>query len=243
MLLAEYLTKTEFAQQSELRRTLLIAFYHLRIEEISAFTLKQICDWLEKLGYARPNQSRLRTNLKKSKMFVSGGAADHFKIHPSAIEALDTEFPSLSRKTEEVISHDSIVPESLLQKDRAFIRSLIKQINASFENNIYDGCAVLMRRLLEILLILAYQESKIESTIKDSAGNYKQLNAIIDDAEKNSTLGLSRNTRECLDTFRKLGNFSAHKIYYNANRKTIESAILDFKATVEELLYKSGLRT
>ena len=243
MLLAEFLSNAEFSKQNELRRSLLISFYNLRIADISTFTTQQICDWLEGVGYARPNAGRLRAHLKKSRIFVAGGGKDYFKIHPSAIETLDTEFPDLTKKTEDVISYDSIIPESLLQKDRAFIRSLIKQINSSFENNIFDGCAVLMRRLLEILLILAYQNAKLDSAIQDSTGNFKLLNAIIDDAETNKTLGLSRNTRGHLDTFRILGNFSAHKIYYNANRKAIESRILDFKAVIEELLYKSDLRT
>ena len=243
MLLSEYLIKSEFSKQNELRRSLLIAFYNLRIDLISEFTILELSNWLEKIGYSRPNIGRLRSNLKKSRMFVAAREIDHFKIHPSTIETLDSEFPDLTKKTEAVISHDSIIPENLLQEDRAFIRSLIKQINSSYENNIFDGCAVLMRRLLEILLILAYEEAKLKQAIQDGSGNYKQLNSIIDDAEKNTSLGLSRNTREHLDSFRKLGNFSAHKIYYNANRKDIESSILDFRAAVEELLYKSGLRT
>ncbi len=121
--------------------------------------------------------------------------------------------------------------------------SLIKQINCSYENNIFDGCAVLMRRLLEILLILSYQEFGIDAAIKDASGNYKMLNPIIDNAVNNTSLGLSRNTKEHLDTFRKLGNFSAHKIYYNAKKKSIDQVMLDYRATIEELLYKSKLRT
>lgn len=243
MNITEYLIKTEFSKQGELRRSLLAAFYNFRIDGLTSFTIQQLSSVLETLGYARPNPSRLRANLKKSKMFVSIANSDRFRIHPATIETLDIEFPELSKKTEEIVSFNSVLPESLLQKDRAYIKSLIKQINASYENNIFDGCAVLMRRLLEILLILAYQELQIASLIQDSSGNFKLLNAIIDDAKINTKLGLSRNTRENLDGFRKLGNFSAHKIYYNADRKTIESAILDFKAAIEELLYKSGLRT
>lgn len=242
MLQAEFFTKAEFSKQTELRRSLLLAFYNLRVSEVTKFSTQEVCDWLEKSGYPRPNASRLKINFTKSRMFVSGGKTDCFKIHPATIEALDTEFPDLATKTEDVISYDSVVPESLLQKDRTFVRSLIKQINSSFENNIFDGCAVLMRRLLEILLILSYQEAELESEIQDGDGNFKLLNNIIDDAKTNKKLGLSRNTREHLETYRKLGNFSAHKIYYNANRKSIESTILDFKAVVEELLYKSGLR-
>jgi hypothetical protein len=184
MLLTEYLLETEFSKQSEIRRSLLISFYNYRVNEIKSFTIKQISDWLVELGYAKPSSARLRNNLKKSKMFLASGNGDSFKIHPSTVETLDSEYPNLAKKTEEVISYDSIIPESLLQKERSFIKQLIKQINASYENNIFDGCAVLMRRLLEILLILSYQEAKIESSIQDRNGDFKQLSAIIDDAKK-----------------------------------------------------------
>lgn len=243
MNLAEYLAKCEFSKQTELRRTVLFAFYQLRNHDEASFTVTGIADSLVKLGYPRPNTSRLAAALKKSRMFVSAGAPQSFKVHPSTVETLDAEFPDIRKKSEEVMSHDSVIPELLLQKERAFIKSLIRQVNASYENNIFDGCAVLMRRLLEILLILSYQELKIESVIQDATGQFKQLNSIIDDAETNKTLALSRNTRESLDTFRKIGNFSAHKIYYNASRKSIEGIILDYRATIEELLYKSNLRT
>lgn len=164
-------------------------------------------------------------------------------MHPASVETLDSEFPSLQKVSEETVSHGSVIEESLLQVERGFINSLIKQINASYENNIFDGCAVLMRRLLEILLILSYEELGIEARIKDALGNYKMLNPIIDDATTNSTLALSRNTKDHLDAYRKVGNFSAHKIYYNAKKKTLDQIILEYRATVEELLYKSKLRT
>ena len=243
MTLNEFLKQSDFTQQKELRRVLLLTFYSARKLNEANITVAGISDLLVKLGFPKPNGSRLAASLKKSRMFVSAGQPNAFKLHPSALEALDTEFPTLQSKSEEVISHDSIVPATLLQKDRAFISSLIQQINASYENNIFDGCAVLMRRLLEILLILAYQENKLEATIQDSAGQLKQLNEIIDDAIANKALALSRNTKDSLHIYRKLGNFSAHKIYYNANRKSIEAVILDYKATIEELLYKSNLRS
>jgi len=243
MLLTEFLNKSDFSKQTEFRRSLLITYFNLKKGHATSFSPVQIADSLHALGYARPNLSRLRNAIKKSKVFVAAGGIDQYKIHPASLEALDTEFPALTTKSEEIISYDSVLPEALLQKERGFIRSLIKQINSSYENNIFDGCAVLMRRLMEILLILSYEELKIESCIRNGNGDYKPLEAIITDAVGNSTLRLSRNSKEYLPIFRKLGNFSAHKIFYNADRKLIESNIIDFRATAEELLYKAGLRT
>ena len=241
MTLNDFLTRSDFARQTELRRTLLLAFYELRSHETAAMTVAEVASKLAQLGFPRPNTSRLSAAIKRSRMFVSAGP-QAFKIHPVTVETLVAEFPEVGRKTEDVVHHDSVVAESLLHEKRAFISSLIRQINASYENNIFDGCAVLMRRLIEILLILAYQANHIESTIQDSDGAFKQLNSIIDDAKTNKTLAFSRNTKESLEKFRKLGNFSAHKIYYNAVRRSIEEEILDFRAVVEELLYKANLR-
>ena len=153
MTLNDFLDKSDFSQQRELRRVLLLAFYELRRRGADSFSIADRVQELVKLGYARPNTARLKANLKKSKQFVMAGA-EHFRIHPVAVEVLDAEYPELAKKTDEVISHDTVIPESLLQKDRTFIRSLIPQINASYEGNVFDGAAVLMRRLLEVTLIL-----------------------------------------------------------------------------------------
>jgi hypothetical protein len=100
-----------------------------------------------------------------------------------------------------------------------------------------------MRRLLEILLIHSYQHCGLESKIVAPDGSFKELKAIIADAASTGDLALSRNTKACLDSFRVLGNFAAHKITYNTTRDDIKNIALDFRATVEELLYKAGLRT
>lgn len=92
--------------------------------------------------------------------------------------------------------------------------SLAKQINASYEHNIFDGCAVLMRRLEEVLLILSYEHLGIETAIKDASGNYLLLESIVKNAEGNAKLGLSRNAKPSIETIRKLGNYSAHKVIY-----------------------------
>ena len=200
-----FLAASQFSQQTELRRGLLIAFYMHQTAGEDTFSVKQISDWLVSLGYARPNSARLQANLKKSKMFVAAGK-DRFRIHPATCEALLGEFPNVATKSEEVVALDSVVPESLLQKDRTYIKLLMRQINASYDNNIFDGCAVLMRRLVEILLIVAYEHLGEDAAIRDAAGDFVPLNAIMDNAKGNAKLRLSRNSRDSLETFREPNN-------------------------------------
>lgn len=139
-------------------------------------------------------------------------------------------------------SEDTVLPRPVYESTRGFIESLAKQINASYEYNIFDGCAVLMRRLAEILLILAYEHLSIESEIQDHRGHYQPLEKIIENAKTNKTLKLTKDSRALVDEFRQIGNFSAHKIYYNCRRGDLKQISFQYRATIEELLYKSGIR-
>ena len=64
----------------------------------------------------------------------------------------------------------SILPEPDYKSTRGYIESLAKQMNASYEHNLFDGCAVLMRRLVEILLVLSCRNLHIEAEIQDQRG-------------------------------------------------------------------------
>lgn len=218
-----------------------LAFFHAKLSGIEEFYMQDICIWFEMLGLSKPNTSRLQKKISESKRLIKGKSKNSFKLHLRTIQTLESEFPQINDTREEIETIDSILPRGLYENTRGYIESLAKQINSSYENNIFDGCAVLMRRLMEILLILAHEAISIESEIKDNNGEYKSLIQIISNSILSKKLGLSRNTKECLDTFRKTGNFSAHKIYYNAKRKDIKDIALDYRATIEELLYKAKI--
>jgi len=136
---------------------------------------------------------------------------------------------------------DDALPFELYRGTRQNIERIADQINKSYHFEIYDGCAVLMRRLIEMLLILAFKEHGIESEIRGADGNYSQLSGIIAQAVGNTTLDLSRNAEEYLEIFREKGNLSAHNPFHNARRKDLELVQPKFRHLVEELFYKAGI--
>lgn len=142
------------------------------------------------------------------------------------------------------ISEDgTVIPTQLFDDVPQYIRSLCKQINASYENNLYDCTAVIMRRLLEVLLVLSYQNCDLESEIMDKSGNrHVTLDKMIKNAEQNPKLSLSSNTKKDMSLFKYLGNYSAHKIWYNCTQKDIQPNITKYRVIIEELLYKAGLK-
>ena len=135
----------------------------------------------------------------------------------------------------------TILPDDLFNLLPTNVQSLCKQINASYENNLFDCAAVIMRRLLETLLVLSYQKAGVETDIMN--GNYHvTLDKIIKNAEQNVALALSANTKKDMALFKDLGNYSAHKIWYNCTQGDIKPHILKYRAIIEELMYKSGLK-
>lgn len=243
MNLKQFAAKTDLLDKSEIQKARLLAYFFLRTQGLAQFSTTDASSWFDQLGLSTPNSSRLRDRIRKSRSFVRGTLPGAFRLHAKEISELDAEYPNLVERSEDIQSSDEVLPEALFLKTRGYIESLCRQINCSYENNIFDGCAVLMRRLIEILLILSYQANAIESRIKTSAGDYKPLAKIIGDSITDSTLDLSKPTKDCLDEFRELGNFSAHQIFYNAKRSDIKGKISGFRVAVEELLYKAGIRT
>ena len=142
-----------------------------------------------------------------------------------------------------ITQQGTIIPDVLLSTMPEYMKCISLQINASYESNLFDCTAVMMRRLLEVLLILTYQNEGLESEIMDISGRYYiRLDKIIRDAQQNIKLSLSANTRNDMDTFKDLGNYSAHKIWYSCTQQDIQKHLLKYRALIEELLYKAGMK-
>lgn len=242
MTLERFRDEANLASLNEVGKVCHLAFYHLKKHKVDEFTAGDAAAWLTELRYSKPNVSRLHDNLRATRDTVRGNKSNSFRLHGDFVTKLEGKFPQLAEKSQDIIDSGSILPEVEYQKTRGYIESLAKQINAAYEHNLFDACAVLMRRLLEVLLILSYRHLKIESAIQDGNGNYHMLDGIIGDAKTNSTLALSRNSKACLETFRQLGNFSAHKIEYTCRREYITPHIQEYRALFSELLHKSGIR-
>lgn len=228
--------------KKELEKVKLLAYFHQKTSGSPDFSRSHVSEWFSSLDLPKPNLSRIEKNLSASRDFIKGKAKGSFRLHPVTFDLLQSELPGIHVASEEVISDDVILPKPVYEASRGFIESLSKQINASYEFNIFDGCAVLMRRLLEIMLILSYEHLGIEKAIQDKGGNYYMLEKIVNDAKSNGTLKLSRDAKSVLGDFRTIGNFSAHKIYYNCRRSDLKKIAVHYRATIEELMYKSGIR-
>lgn len=243
MKISDFIVVSELINKNEAERARLLCFYHHKETGESFFSMSLISDLFLKSGFSAPNKSRLKNNLIKGRtrsFLLSKEKADQLYFVPVILEQLEKEFGSKWKNAENIDSHSELLDEQKFCGKYNYLDRLIRQINHSYANNCYDAAAVLMRRLFEVLLILSYQNLGIDNEIKDSDGNYVMLERIVKDAIQNQTLKLSRIKKE-FDTFRQVGNFSAHSITYTAGRKDIDDIKINFRVMLEELYNRAGI--
>lgn len=139
-------------------------------------------------------------------------------------------------------STQQILPHAMVRNTRGYIERVCFQINGSYENGWFDACSVMMRRLLETLIIEAFESHKIDANIKNAAGDFLFLKDLIDRLAQETSWNLSRNTKQALPKLKLLGDQSAHGRRYNAHREDIDKLSVDFRTVCQELLYLAKLK-
>ncbi len=242
MKLLDFMELTNLDTCLEMERAKLLCYYHYNEVGESHFTMSLISDLFMQCGFNFPNTSRLKDKLIKGKgkvFLIVKGEKNVYEFIPAVLQNLDKVYANYWNNTEHIVSESEFIDEIKFCGKRNSLTKLIMQINSSYKNHCYDACAVLMRRLFEVILILAYQKLCIDEKIKID-GSYKMLKDIVKDAVQNKTLNLSRIRLE-MDTFRDIGNYSAHSIDYTAGKKDIDDVKLKFRVMLEELYNKAGL--
>jgi len=216
-----------------------LCYYAYKEYEMRVFKISNVQRLFVEAGFNSPNSTRLKDGLTKGKnKFLKADLT----IIPAKIQELEILLSQQWDDYETIESESELLDESKFCNIRDFLTKIIKQINCSYKSNCYDCCAVMLRRLLEICLILAYKNIGIDNEIKNDNGNYFMLEGIIKNAKTNKKLDLSR-IKERLDDFREVGNFSAHGITYTASKKDIDDIKINYRAILEELYNKAGLKT
>ena len=244
MELLKFMELVDLKNKTEPERAKLICFYRYQEFQERDFSMTTISETLVQCGFSAPNTSRLKDKLLKGKdkaFMLAKNDKNRIEFIPVAVQLLIKELGSAWNNFETIISESELLDENKFTGKRQYLDRLVKQINNTYANNCYDACAVLLRRLFEVLLILAYQNLGIDDEIIDRTGKgYMMLEGIVNNAKTNNTLKMSRIKNE-FDTFRKIGNFSAHYITYTAGKKDIDDIRLEYRVMLEELYNKANL--
>ena len=138
---------------------------------------------------------------------------------------------------------EMVLLRSITKGTRGYIERIANQINGAYDNGWYDACAVLVRRLIETLIIEAFEHHCIAGNIKDADGVFFMLRDLIPAVlVESAKWNVSRDTRRALPRMKDVGDRSAHSRYYLAHRGDIDKLIPDLRIVVQELIHISGLK-
>lgn len=185
------------------------------------------------------NISRLKTQLAGHTATVKGTKPDTFKLKLSQIPALDKAYVPLTGAKPPAVAH-VLLPEAQTAGSRVYLMRISWQLNGSYEAGFYDGCAVMMRRLLETLLIAAFEHAKHGAAIK-SAGDYLGFGEIIGVASSGRFIKLARGTGKVLERIKTIGDTAAHHPTYITVQTDIDEVSHEFRRVVSELMTLAGI--
>jgi hypothetical protein len=137
---------------------------------------------------------------------------------------------------------DQVLAHSLVRGTRGYIEKITAQINGCYERGWFDGAAVMIRRLLETLIIEAFEEHGRATAIQNSAGDFLYLRDLVTAALNEPSWNLGRNTKSALPRLKDIGDRSAHSRRYIAHRRDIEDVHADLRVVVQEFIYLAGLK-
>ncbi len=135
-----------------------------------------------------------------------------------------------------------VLPFSVIAGTRGYIERVANQINGCYENGWFDGCAVMVRRLLETLIVEAFEHHGIAHKIKDANGNFVYLAELISKTLSETRWNLTRNAKAALPRLKDIGDRSAHSRRFVAHRRDIDKIIDDLRVVSQELLYLAALK-
>lgn len=139
--------------------------------------------------------------------------------------------------------NQTVLPHSIVSGTRGYIERVVFQINGCYENGWFDGCAVMMRRLIETLVIECFESHGISNNIKDSnTGEYLHLRDLISITLNEPSWNLGRDTKKILPKLKEFGDRAAHNRRYNAHREDIDKLSTDFRMVCQEFIYLSKLK-
>lgn len=136
-----------------------------------------------------------------------------------------------------VISERELIDLTIIDKAPGYITDVLKEANECYKYSIYNGCAILLRKVTENLIIEAFDKNNRINEIKDINGDFFMLKGLIEKLLKaNPQLwNISRNTKKSLEEIKKIGDLAAHNIKFSTRKSDIDKIIDDYRLALEEI--------
>ena len=220
-------------------KALAILWFHDRSQPDIAMSSGQLTKILDDYHVGRPNSTQLAEGIRKSRLASETAAG--FSLKPGSRITIRKWLPQqIDGIQPEIDQATGYIPEAVWSGTRGYVESVAKQLNGCFSAAYYDAASVMLRRLVETLIIEAYEHLRRENEIKDNDGNYLMLGELVQrslgNAASSKGLNLCRNTKKALEEIKRLGDLSAHNRRFMACAADLEKIEPGARVVIGELI-------
>lgn len=212
--------------------------YYLTItqgqEGVKSKDVDSCFDQLKAAKYSNTGQY-LRSNSKKSRTRAAKFVFQKGLYHLERTRK--TEIDVQVNAPRSIAPSNDYFPIELFNNTRGYLVTIASQAASCYDNSLFDACSVITRKLLEVLIIEAFERYKIESKIKNSSGNFLYLSDLIDAFKADTTWNIGRNVKDSLPKLKKMGDLSAHNRRYIAKKPDVDKLKDDLRIVLEELVH------
>jgi len=129
----------------------------------------------------------------------------------------------------------------ILDRMPPYIVRLVPQINGTYDQEWYEGTAMVLRRLMETLIIELYTRRGWSRDVQDPDTNeFLQFKSLIDKLNGDARLRMQRRTIEGLNKVKEVGDTAAHDFRIRIRKSDLDRIQSAVRLTCERLIFTIG---
>jgi hypothetical protein len=242
--LVEFCELVKQVERTNAESALTVLWYHDRRQPDVTMTSGQLTKVLVDHHIGTPNATQLAAAIRKTKLANESKAG--FSLKPGSRKIIHDWLPAGIDGMQPAMDHSTgYLPDAVWIGTRGYIESVCKQLNGCFSAAYYDAASVMLRRLMETLIIEAYEYLKRENEIKDGDGNYLMLKHLVERAngrQPHVGLNLGRDAKKNLEDVKTLGDKSAHNRRFIAHAPDLVNIQAGVRTATQELIEIANLK-
>ena len=234
MTLDEFIDRIEgFIDKKASEQILFFGYFLVTYQAQASFTAKDIDSCFSQIRLpAYSNISAFLSKEQKAKRLLKAKVG--YILSKKMSDAIANDIGEIKAKAPSA----NLFPIDIFDNTRDYVKKTARQAILCYDYGLYDGCLVMIRRLIETLIIELFEHRELKERILDINNNYLFCGDLIDNLLKEKTLWtIGRNAAQELPKIKKLGDLSAHNRRFNAKKSDIDSIKSGLRIVLEELVH------
>ena len=139
----------------------------------------------------------------------------------------------LSKSQEAGQAEAPFLPEEIIEDRHGVAKKILWEINSCYSAACYNACAAMIRHLIEMLIVGAFEHHGISGKIKKD-GQYLRFGALIGKAAAEPILKLGKETKRVLPELKFFGDAGAHSRMILVRKPDLDRVHNHVRGAVEE---------